>query len=138
MKSTPLLSLPLLVSLAIAATALMLPAQPASGQAKSAGFIPPEQAVRHAGESGMVCGKVGKARFAENSEGEPTFLYMGGDFPRHTFTARIQGVDRAKFNPAPETLEGKDVCVVGDIQRDKSRAEIIVKSPSGLKLATIR
>ena len=57
---------------------------------------------------------------------------------RHTFTARIPGDARAKFKPAPETLEGKDVCVIGNIQRDAARAEIVVSSPSNLKLATIR
>ena len=81
---------------------------------------------------------MGKARFAENAEGTPTFLYMGGSFPRHTFTARIPGDARAKFKPAPEELEGKDVCVIGTIERDASRAEIVVNSPSNLKLATIR
>ena len=29
----------------------------------------------------MVCGKVEKTRYAENSEGQPTFLHMGGAFP---------------------------------------------------------
>ena len=39
---------------------------------------PAEQAVRHVGKSGMVCGKVERTRHAQNTEGEPTFLYMGG------------------------------------------------------------
>ncbi|MGN6223289.1 hypothetical protein [Pseudoxanthomonas sp.] len=126
------------LSAAVVGAALLLPAERASGQSQITDAIPADKAARFAGRDGIVCGKVGKARFAENSEGTPTFLYMGGDFPRHTFTARIPGADRGKFKPAPETLEGKDICVIGNIQRDSSRAEIVVTSPSNLKLASMR
>ncbi|WP_425605416.1 hypothetical protein [Pseudoxanthomonas putridarboris] len=128
----------LTLSLAVVGTALLASAAPATGQSQIDNAIPADMATRFTGKAGTVCGKVGKARFAENSEGTPTFLYMGGNFPRHTFTARIPGNARAKFKPAPEELEGKDVCVIGTIERDASRAEIVVDSPSNLKLATIR
>lgn len=134
MKLSSLLS----ISAVAFGVALLMPAERAVGQSQITDAIPADKAVRFAGRAGVVCGKVGKARFAENSEGTPTFLYMGGDFPRHTFTARIPGADRGKFKPAPETLEGKDVCVIGDIERDSSRAEIVVTSPSNLKLAAMR
>nr|WP_089153115.1 hypothetical protein [Stenotrophomonas pictorum] len=101
-------------------------------------MIPPENAARFAGKDGMVCGKVEKARYAEGSEGQPTFLHMGGAFPRHTFSARIAGANRGKFGFPLESLEGKTVCVIGKIQRDASRAEIEVTAPSGLKLANIK
>ena len=126
------------LSVAVVGAALLLPAAPASSQSQVDNAIPADMAPRFAGKAGTVCGKVGKARYAENTEGTPTFLYMGGSFPRHTFTARIPGDARAKFKPAPEELEGKDVCVIGTIERDSSRAEIVVNSPSNLKLATIR
>ena len=120
---------------ALSAATLLAAALPAVAQQQ---MIPPEQASRHLGEDGMVCGKVEKAKYAEGSEGQPTFLYMGGSFPRHTFSARIAGSNRGKFKLELETLEGKDVCVIGKIQRDASRAEIEVASPAGLKLATIK
>ena len=101
-------------------------------------MIRPDQASRFVGQNGMVCGKVEKTRYAENSEGQPTFLHMGGTFPRHTFSARIPQDQRDKFRPTPEELEGRDVCVVGTIQRDASRAEIAIRSPSDVKLATIK
>ena len=128
----------LTLSIAVVGAALLMPAAPASSQSQIDNAIPADMAARFTGKAGTVCGKVGKARFAENTEGTPTFLYMGGAFPRHTFTARIPGDARAKFKPAPEELEGKDVCVIGTIERDSSRAEIVVNSPSNLKLATIR
>jgi hypothetical protein len=118
--------------------ALVLSTLSADLLAQSQEMIPPEMATRFVGKDGMVCGKVEKAKYAQSSEGEPTFLYMGGMFPRHTFSARIDGANRGKFSFAPETLEGKDVCVIGKIQRDASRAEIEVSSPSSLKLATIK
>ncbi|NYZ61835.1 hypothetical protein H0E82_03515 [Luteimonas sp. SJ-16] len=117
-------------------TALLLSACATGAAAEEA--IRPEQAVRFAGQSGMVCGKVEKTRYAQNSEGSPTFLHMGGAFPRHTFSARIPQDQRDKFRPSPEELEGRDVCVVGSIQRDAGRAEIAVRSPSDVKLATIK
>ena len=128
----------LTLSLAVVGAALLMPAAPANSQSQVDNAIPADMATRFTGKAGTVCGKVGKARYAENAEGTPTFLYMGGSFPRHTFTARIPGDARAKFKPAPEELEGKDVCVIGTIERDSSRAEIVVNSPSNLKLATIR
>lgn len=125
-------SLPTLLSIAV------LAASSASAFAQSAEMIPPELAPRSVGKDGMVCGKVEKARYAEGSEGQPTFLYMGGAFPRHTFSARIAGANRGKFSFPLETLEGKTVCVIGKIARDASRAEIEVSSPAGLKLANIK
>jgi len=119
-------------------SAVVLAAASSTALAASGEMIPPENAARFAGQDGMVCGKVEKARYAEGSEGQPTFLHMGGAFPRHSFSARIAGSNRGKFNFPLETLEGKTVCVIGKIQRDASRAEIEVTSPSGLKLANIK
>lgn len=101
-------------------------------------MIPPEAAVRHVGKEGLVCGLVERGRYAEGSEGQPTFLHMGGSFPRHTFFARIPGSARGNFSFAPETLQGKTICVSGRIERDASRAEIEVRSPAAIKLATIK
>src|SRR5690349_14424965 len=122
--------------LAVFSVAVLATTASAPVAAQSA-MIPPELAPRSVGKDGMVCGKVEKARYAEGSEGQPTFLYMGGAFPRHTFSARIAGSNRGKFNFPLESLEGKTVCVIGKIQRDASRAEIEVSSPAGLKLANI-
>lgn len=106
--------------------------------AHAAEMIPPEVAVRHVGKDGLVCGLVERGRYAEGSEGQPTFLHMGGNFPRHSFSARIPGSARGSFDFAPETLQGKTICVQGMIQRDASRAEIEVRSPAAIKLATIK
>ena len=124
-------------SLLAVASATLLAATALTATAQQA-MIPPEMAARQVGKDGMVCGKVEKARYAEGSEGQPTFLYMGGAFPRHTFSARIAGANRSKFSFPLESLEGKNVCVIGKIERDASRAEIEVASPASLKLADIK
>ena len=120
--------------LKIAGLAGLLAVLPASASE----MISPENAARHIGKDGLVCGLVERGRYAEGSEGQPTFLHMGGAFPRHTFSARIPGSARGSFDFAPETLQGKTICVSGKIERDASRAEIEVRSPAAIKLATIK
>ena len=126
-------SLPLVIASVLCTGLASAPAH-----AQSQEMIPPEMATRFVGKDGMVCGKVEKARYAEGSEGQPTFLHMGGAFPRHTFSARIPGSARGSFSFDLLTLDGKTVCAIGKIARDASRAEIVVTSPSNLKLATIK
>lgn len=133
MNSSRLLAATALGAFALLSSAALIPTT-ASAQE----MIPAAQAVRHIGQTGMVCGTVERTRHASNTEGEPTFLYMGGAFPRHTFSARIPGAIRDSFQPSPEQLEGQDVCILGSIERDSSRAEIAVNSPADIKLADIR
>lgn len=133
MKSSRSLAATSLGACLLAALAASFASPSAAQQA-----IPAEQAVRFIGKTGMVCGTVERTRHATNTEGEPTFLYMGGSFPRHTFTARIPGSIRGTFRPAPEDLRGQDVCISGNIRRDASRAEIAVNSSSDIKIADIR
>lgn len=120
------------------ATLTLIVATGLSAAAQAQEAIPAEVANRHVGKTGMVCGKVERTRHAQNTEGQPTFLYMGGAYPRHTFSARISSDIRDSFRPTPEELEGQDVCVVGTIARDSNRAEIVVSSASSIKLAQIK
>lgn len=121
--------------LTTATVAIAMALIPAAGANE---MIPPELAVRHVGKDGLVCGVVERARYAEGSEGQPTFLHMGGAFPRHTFSVRVPGSARNSFGFPLESLQGKTICASGRIARDASRAEIEVTSPSAIKLATIK
>lgn len=101
--------------------------------------IPADQAVRFGGKSGMVCGKVESAKYADKTEGQPTFLHMGAPFPRHTFAVKIMGEHRGKWATPPEELVGQLVCVVGNIKRaGATRAEMDVDSPSNMKLGVAK
>ncbi|MCZ8166680.1 hypothetical protein [Silanimonas sp.] len=105
-----------------------------AGSNRIRGEIPVVQAAQFVGKEGTVCGVVDGARFAENAEGQPTFLFMGGNFPGHKFSARIWGRDRGDFNPAPDTLTGKTVCVTGEIRTSNGRPEIVVRGARNLKV----
>lgn len=119
-------------ALAGLAAALM---SPAAAQQQ----IPPDMAVRFGGKTAMVCGKVESAKYAQNTEGQPTFLHMGAPFPRHTFAVRIMGAHRDKWPEPPENLVGKLVCVSGAIKRaGANRAEMEVESPDNMKLGVVK
>lgn len=120
----------------LAATLQLMPsdALAQAGSNRVRGEIPAAEANGFVGKEGTVCGVVDGARFAENTEGQPTFLFMGGNFPGHKFSARIWGRDRGDFDPAPETLTGKTVCVTGEIRTANGRPEIVVRGARNLKI----
>lgn len=87
------------------------------------------------GKGATVCGKVESAKFNENSEGQPTFLHFGGAFPKHTFSLRINGVDRGKFSPAPDALVGRMVCATGNVVFAQGNLpEMVISNPAELNV----
>jgi len=99
---------------------------PTIGADNAQGFI---------GKDATVCGRVESARYNENSDGQPTFMHMGGKFPGHKFAVRINGSDRDKFSPPPEENVGKMVCVSGRVGRAAgNRAEMVVSSPGDMSI----
>ena len=124
-------------SAAVAAgLALLLPslASAQAGGNRVRGEVPAAQAAEFVGKDATVCGVVDGSRFAENAEGQPTYLFMGGNFPQHKFSARIWGRDRAAFNPPPDQLTGKTVCVSGEIRTANGRPEIVVRGARNLQV----
>lgn len=125
----------LLCTIAVAGLAAASFAEAQAGGNRVRGEIPAVQAGQFIGKQGTVCGKVDGARFAENAEGQPTYLFMGGNFPAHQFSARIWGRDRGQFSPAPETLAGRTVCVTGEIRTANGRPEIVIRGARNLKVS---
>jgi len=121
---------------ALATTALLVASHAAAqaGANRVRGQIPASQAAQFVGKEATVCGPVAGARFAENTEGQPTYLFIGGAFPNHPFSARIWGRDRAGLGIDPESLAGKVVCVTGEIGTANNRPEIVVRGARSLKL----
>lgn len=118
-----------------ALVAVSIPAVMAqAGGNRIRGELPAAQASEFVGKEATVCGLVDGARFAENAEGQPTFLFMGGNFPGHKFSARIWGRDRDAFETPPEQLTGKVVCVSGEIRTSNGRPEIVVRGARNLKV----
>lgn len=109
---------------------LMLVAGSAVAQGPTIGA---DNAQSFIGKDATVCGKVESARYSENSDGQPTFLYMGGKFPAHKFGIRINGEHRDQFSPPPEQNEGKMVCASGRVGRAPgNRAEMVITGPADM------
>lgn len=97
--------------------------------------ISPDQAANFIGQQKTVCGKVASTKFADKVKGQPTFLNLDKPYPKQVFTVVVWGSDRDKFEKPPEVLySGKDVCVTGVIKSYQGRPEIIVNSPSQIKV----
>lgn len=85
------------------------------------------------GKGATVCGKVESFRVLENAEGQPTLLHLGGVFPRHTFTVRISGEHRKRFDPTPEQLVGEMICVTGAVAFAQGNVpEMVIQKPAEL------
>ena len=122
----------LIVLAALAATA---PLAPAEASRAIRAEIPAAQAEQFIGREGTVCGVVAGARFAENAEGQPTFLFLGAAFPNHPFSARVWGRDREALGVDLDALTGRTVCVSGDITSSNNRPEIVVRGARSLKVS---
>jgi len=90
------------------------------------------QAKDFIGETKTVCGPVKSAFFAENSEGQPTFLNIGKDYPDPArFSVIIWEEDRANFTIAPEQAYlNQTICITGEIQEYDGIAEIFAEDSS--------
>ena len=93
-----------------------------------------DQAKDHIGETATVCGRVVSTRYAERSNGRPTFLNFDRDYPNQPFTVVIWGADRAKFRTPEDYYRDKNVCVTGVIETYQGRAEILARDPKQIQL----
>ncbi|MCL2761329.1 MAG: hypothetical protein FWD70_06765 [Desulfuromonadales bacterium] len=97
--------------------------------------ITPYEASGYIGQYTTVCGYVASAKFAYRSKGQPTFLNLGEPYPNQIFTALIWGNDRPAFGAPEVTYSGRNICVTGLIQEYRGIPEIIVRSPSQIRLS---
>src|SRR5262245_31199083 len=96
--------------------------------------ITAQQAADHVGEEVEVCGVVASATYATRSRGQPTFLNLDRPYPNHIFTAIVWGSDRNRFGYAPESLQGKRICVTGFVTTYRNRPQIEVPDPSRIRV----
>ena len=99
--------------------------------ARAATFAP-EEAAKHVGETVTVCGVVASAKYAGQVRGGPTFLDFGKPYPNAIFTALILGSDRAKFGAPEKAMQGKQVCVTGQVQLYQGKPQVILSDPKQL------
>lgn len=92
------------------------------------------EAAEHVGNTATVCGNVASANYAVGSRGKPTFLNLGKAYPNHIFTAVIFDDYRPKFDYAPESLNGSDICVTGLVESYEGKPQIKVRGPSQIRI----
>lgn len=119
----------------ILATLLVIAAIGATAYADGrSAHLSTRQASSHIGENATVCGKVVSTKYADRSNGEPTFLNLDRPYPNHIFTIVIWGEDRAAFGKPERTYSGKRACVKGLISQYRGRAQIVATATEQLWL----
>lgn len=94
-----------------------------------------DEAINHVGERATVCGKVEGTHWATGSNGKPTFLNIGKDYPASDrFVVLIWEGNRSKFSQPPEEYYlDKTISVTGLITEYNGIAEIEVTSPEQIE-----
>lgn len=106
-----------------------------SAPTQPSGAIAWNEAINHVGERATVCGLVAGTHWASSSNGKPTFLNVGKDYPdSNRFTVVIWIQSRDNFPQAPEVYYlGKTICVTGLITEYEGIAQIEAKDPSQIQ-----
>jgi hypothetical protein len=88
------------------------------------------------GKIATVKGPVRGTKYASGSNGSPTFLNLGHDYPSPN---RVQIViwieDRGKFGTPERRYYGRTICVRGLIASYRGVPEIIARSPGQIAVA---
>lgn len=97
--------------------------------------ITAEETQKHIGDSVTVCGKVYDGRYMTQVKNNPTFLNIGGLFPKQLLTVVIWNNVRKQFETAPEELfKGKVICVTGRIELYKEKAQIVLRRKEDMRV----
>jgi len=93
-----------------------------------------DEAADHIGSTATVCGTVASTKFADRSNGQPTYLNLDRPYPDQVVTVVIWGTDRAAFGKPESRYSGKSICVTGKIRSFKGRPQIIARDPSQIEI----
>ena len=90
------------------------------------------EAQNYVSEVKTVCGPVIGVTYAADSNGQPTFINIGMNYPSpQRFTVVIWGRSRGLFIDKPEeAFSDQDICVTGTISTYKGVLEMEVSQPS--------
>jgi DNA/RNA endonuclease YhcR with UshA esterase domain len=102
----------------------------------ASGAIDWSEASSHMGETVTVEGPVVGTMYADTSNGEPTFLNVGADYPDSSrFTVVIWGEDRSNFDGPPEdAYSGQTIRVTGTISDYQGVSQMEISSPSDIEI----
>jgi hypothetical protein len=109
-----------------ALTTLSLTCKGAVGWNRAASFV---------GRVATVSGRVAGTKYASSSNGSPTFLNVGVDYPDpNRFTIVIWIENRSAFGRPETRYRGHTICVRGLISSYAGGAEIIARTPSQITI----
>ncbi len=94
------------------------------------------EAKEHFGETATVCGNVVSTRYADSTNGQPTFLNLDNPYPNQVFTIVIWGSNRSKFGTPENDYKGKRVCISGKITAYAGLPEIVAEDPKQIRTGT--
>jgi hypothetical protein len=127
-----------LLTLAAIGGSLALPAHGAatSASATCRGAVTWTAARTVVGRVATVKGPVVGSVFARSSNGSPTFLNLGRDYPSPArFTVVIWIENRAAFGTPERRYRGRTICVRGLVKLYRGSPEVVARSPSQIAIA---
>jgi DNA/RNA endonuclease YhcR with UshA esterase domain len=87
------------------------------------------------GRVATIRGRVAGTRYAASSNGSPTFLNLGVNYPNpNRFTVLIRIENRAAFGRPEVRCRGRIICVRGRVQNYQGVPEIIARSTSQIRI----
>lgn len=101
---------------------------------RAGSVVAAEEAIKYAGQTITVCGRVVAANFVQATRGEPTFLNFEKPYPNQPFMAVIWGMHRARFRSPELAYLQKRICVAGRIDIYQGVAEMVVTTPSAIRV----
>jgi hypothetical protein len=108
----------------------------ARSAASCAGAVSWRNAATVLGRQATIRGPVAGAVFAASSNGSPTFLNLGVDYPnRRRFTVVIWVENRARFGAPERRYRGHTICVRGLVRSYQGLPQIHASSPSQIAIA---
>ena len=109
---------------------------PTASPSNTSGIIKWNRAIDYVGDHETVQGPVVGTDFAQSSNGQPTFLNVGLDYPDSgRFIVVIWVDDRGNFPEAPEVMySDKTIRVTGLIQSYEGCAQIEATSPDDIEI----
>jgi hypothetical protein len=88
------------------------------------------------GRYATIKGPVVGTRYASSSNGSPTFLNVGVDYPNaRRFTIVIWGRNRSRFGRPEQRYQGRTLCIRGYVESYQGVPEIEARTPSQVVVA---
>jgi hypothetical protein len=95
-----------------------------------AGAVDWSKANRVVGRQATIKGRVAGTHYASSSNGSPTFVNLGVDYPNQRFQIVIWGRDRERFGTPERRYRGHTLCVRGSVHEYKGVPEIEASAPA--------